>query len=190
MTITTENMKHITGIVLKTIRYVHSDLYRLSPVVGSNPVDIHRLGGQSKRAIAYDVLAETMTNARLRSGLKQYNPIIVGEEFGDEALTEDLDFTGRDNLVILLDMIDGTDLFERQLSNWCSAVIIFHPGEEEPERRIIASFVALPGEAVYFARRDDLEVFKVAFNGSLSTPWKGVFCLADGTVAASDTQGT
>lgn len=46
-----------------------------------------------------------------------------------------------------MDIVDGTDLLLRSLSNWCSAVIYFYP----PEQHIIASFVADSDGNLFFA---------------------------------------
>lgn len=157
--------KHINAIVnaaIKTIRSVHLSLKHLPPNVGTNRVEIERPPGEDpKLALAYDILAETWANSELHKRLPRYKPVIVGEEFGDEFLTKALDFSGRDQLIVLLDMIDGTDLFERNLGNWCSAMVFFHPAEQDPAKRIIAAFVALPDEAIYYARRDRAGVSKV-----------------------------
>ena len=62
---------------------------------------------------------------------------IEGEETPD---------AGRGNLltekrpVVVMDMIDGTDLFTKELGNWCSAMFIYHPPSEE----ILGALVGLP----------------------------------------------
>jgi hypothetical protein len=50
-------------------------------------------------------------------------------------------------IVALLDMIDGTDLVYRKMSNWCSALVFFDP----QAKRILASVVGLPSGAFYCA---------------------------------------
>jgi fructose-1,6-bisphosphatase/inositol monophosphatase family enzyme len=62
---------------------------------------------------------------------------IVGEESPELA---DLDLAGEQRPVVLLDMIDGTDLLTREMGNWCSAMVVFHP----PTAEILGSWVGLP----------------------------------------------
>lgn len=53
-------------------------------------------------------------------------------------------------------MVDGTDLLARGLANWCSAMVFYRAGE------ILAGFVALPNEAIYFHAPDyGREAFKL-----------------------------
>jgi|SRR5579863_2233422 len=54
----------------------------------------------------------------------------------------------RDRVAALLDMLDGSDLLERGLGNWCSAVVFFDPAR----RRVIASVVGAPSRRIYYAR--------------------------------------
>ena len=50
-------------------------------------------------------------------------------------------------------MMDGTDLAERGLDNFCSAVTIFDPTAMSGQR-ILAAFVCLPSGVVYYAGRE------------------------------------
>ena len=68
---------------------------------------------------------------------------------------EEVDFSGETRTVALLDMIDGTDLVYRDLSNWCSAIVFFYP----PEREILATLVGTPAGLVYCA--DAVEAFSM-----------------------------
>jgi fructose-1,6-bisphosphatase/inositol monophosphatase family enzyme len=103
-----------------------------------------RIGSRNKPALAIDLIAERNAARRLRRSLKCYDPVILGEE----SLRDDaLDLTQERRLVVMLDMIDGTDLLARGLGNWCSAMVFWCPAE----RRILAAFVAMPGDGVYFA---------------------------------------
>lgn len=54
----------------------------------------------------------------------------------------------RERVAALLDMLDGSDLLERGLGNWCSAVVFFDPAR----RRVIASMVGVPSRRIYYAR--------------------------------------
>jgi fructose-1,6-bisphosphatase/inositol monophosphatase family enzyme len=165
------DIEKIEKVAIETIRDVHLKLKYASPEVGTNRVEIHRKESKPKGASTYDVLAESLTNSLLHQHLKSYNPLVVGEEFGDQPLTDNLDFTDQDRLVVLLDMVDGTDLFERHLSNWCSAMTFFHPTEKDADKRIIATFVALPDEVIYCARRDMDHIRKVQLGSHPSTPF-------------------
>src|SRR5262249_40843487 len=69
------------------------------------------------------------------------------------------DLSLEDGLVVLMDMIDGTDLLERRLSNWCSGMVFFEPRA----KRIRASFVGMPDDGVYFATDDSEHAFKQPF---------------------------
>src|SRR5437870_5262863 len=157
------DLESVTRAAIDTIFDAHAyirDTVRTAPGWAFNKWDIPRQpqrGGKNKAqkpALNIDVAVESLARAKLKDRLRMFNPLVLGEEYGDEPLTEDLDVTGRDQLVILLDMVDGTDLLERNLSNWCSAMVFYYPREKKPEDRIIAAFIGLPGEAVYFARRD------------------------------------
>jgi fructose-1,6-bisphosphatase/inositol monophosphatase family enzyme len=54
----------------------------------------------------------------------------------------------------LADAVDGTDLVERGLFNWCSDVVFFAPREPEGNR-VLASVVTLPNGDSYFANRSN-----------------------------------
>jgi fructose-1,6-bisphosphatase/inositol monophosphatase family enzyme len=72
--------------------------------------------------------------------------------WGEESITgRDLDFSSEHRTVALLDMIDGTDLLNRGLENWCSAMVFFYP----PERQILATLVGVPSNYVYVASPRD-----------------------------------
>jgi fructose-1,6-bisphosphatase/inositol monophosphatase family enzyme len=115
-----------------------------APARALDPVIV---GSRKKPALRVDVFAEDYTEAELRKRLNRYRPRVIGEE---SLMREDLDLSNEDRLVVLLDMLDGTDLLERGLSNWCSAMVFYYP----PEHRILASFVGIPNDAVYFAIED------------------------------------
>ena len=70
------------------------------------------------------------------------------EVFGEERLSdEDPDLSNKQRLIALVDMVDGTDLLKRGLSNWCSAVIFFHPAQG----KILGAFVGIPSDGIYYA---------------------------------------
>jgi len=55
-----------------------------------------------------------------------------------------------------VDALDGSDLAERGLSNWCSAAVFFEPSRSAD--RIRAAVVGIPPNHVYFATADDPQV--------------------------------
>lgn len=71
---------------------------------------------------------------------------------GEEDIIDGLDLTKKDSICVLVDMVDGTDLLERGLHNWCASAVFYHPRLAEGTR-IIAAFIALPGPKVYTATR-------------------------------------
>lgn len=69
--------------------------------------------------------------------------------YGEERLGQfkELNLTNTEHPVALLDMLDGSDLYKRQFSNWCIAVVFYIPKEAE----IIASFVCDALGRIYYA---------------------------------------
>ncbi len=112
---------------------------------------------RQKEALFIDEEAEDQF---LRALKREYNNGLLHnvEVYGEESIKEETDFTDRDGYFALADMIDGTDLMERNLSNWCSAVVFFKPQNEEGSR-IIASCVGVPSGKIYYAHADDPRVF-------------------------------
>ena len=76
---------------------------------------------------------------------------VYGEEGEQgEKQPEDLDLTNTDSICALVDMVDGTDLLERGMHNWCSSAVFFHP-QLPSGSKIIAAFIAIPGSDIYIA---------------------------------------
>ena len=115
-----------------------------------------------KRLATIDLVAQVVAARRLRDSLKGYDLVIIGEE---NLRSPDLDLTNKEGLVVLMDMIDGTDLLERDLSNWCSALIFYSP----LEKKILASFVGIPNDGVYYALDGTDGAFKRSFLGHHKT---------------------
>ena len=92
-----------------------------------------------------DVFAECFGEERLL----EYYPTglrVLGEEkLKNQAKV--ISLRDEKKIVALLDMIDGTDLVYRKMSNWCSALVFFDP----QAKRILASVVGLPSGAFYCA---------------------------------------
>lgn len=111
-------------------------------------------GRNLKPLLAVDLVAEHKAVVELHHQLqRKYTHITIGEE---RLRDTSFNLAKEDKLVVLVDMIDGTDLLERGLSNWCSAMVFYYP----PERRILASIVAIPNDYAYFAREDIDSAFK------------------------------
>lgn len=70
---------------------------------------------------------------------------------GEESSLDDLKFNGE--VAALLDMVDGTDLLERGLGNWCSAMVLFN------KERVWASLIGMPNGEVYFEHYSDAKAY-------------------------------
>jgi len=93
--------------------------------------------GKSHKPLAVvDLQAEQLFMLRVTKRFGKNSVKIIGEETPDS----ELDLRHEKRICVLIDMIDGTDLFERGLSNWCSAVVVFDPSGPE----ILGAFVAVP----------------------------------------------
>ena len=66
---------------------------------------------------------------------------------GEESSLADVTF--QVHVAALLDMIDGTDLLERDLGNWCSAMVFFN------RDRVWASLIGIPNGEIYFQQHSD-----------------------------------
>jgi fructose-1,6-bisphosphatase/inositol monophosphatase family enzyme len=123
--------------------------------------ETERVGVRQKKALAVDRSAERIFKGTLnRYSQKRFSAV---EVYGEETLAEpDLDLYERskdeNSIFALVDMVDGTDLLERRLSNWCSAGILFRPKAKEGER-IIAAFVGLPTKEIYYAKLGEDKVY-------------------------------
>lgn len=110
------------------------------------------IGRRHKKALRLDVNAEDTFERELRGYRDgQFAKVAF---YGEERLSDaSLDLSGMRGIVVLVDAVDGTDLVERGLSNWCSASVFFSPGSPRGQR-ILASFVGLPSGEVYYATAD------------------------------------
>ena len=112
------------------------------------PIEMKRSG---KKALHIDKQAE-MSLKQTICGNKRFSEI---EFYGEERLgIGEIDLSHTDRTCVLADALDGTDLFERDLANWCSAVVFFTP-LNEPGQRIQVALVGLPNGSIYFATHDD-----------------------------------
>lgn len=147
----------LIGSSIRTIRRVQ---HFIRKQVDSDPVDAFspvRIGTRQKAAIAIDRDAQREAKKSFERALHTFNPLVIGEESPHEPQAPKPD--KHSGLVILVDMIDGTDLLERGLSNWCSAVVMYTKRDG-----ILASFVGIPEDGVYFATYADRHAFKYRNN--------------------------
>ena len=86
-----------------------------------------------------DQRIEADTEARLRTLLYPHGSPDDLNFLGEESLKEDVDLSGCNQVVVLVDMIDGTDLLARELGNWCCAMTFFAPSKGA----IISSYVGM-----------------------------------------------
>ena len=106
-----------------------------------------------KRAIDVDLIAdrEFATQFRHYDGGRYAGVIVTGEERpGDSAVD------GPFGTYVLVDALDGSDLAERGLANWCSAVVFFEVSGSAAKIR--AAVVGMPPNHVYFATDEDPRV--------------------------------
>ena len=117
------------------------------------------IGRRNKPLLAVDLIAERNTAQNLRRRLQCYKLLAIGEV---SLRDQNLDLSNEKKLVVLMDMVDGTDLLERGLFNWCSAMVFYYP----TSRKILASFVGLPEDGVYFATDHKDLAYKYRFHSA------------------------
>jgi hypothetical protein len=82
-----------------------------------------------------DLEAQRHAERVLKSATIQ--PRVEGEE---TPRAKRLDLMTQDHPVVVMDMIDGTDLFTREMGNWCSAMFAYSPTTEE----ILGALIGIP----------------------------------------------
>src|SRR5439155_16167200 len=95
---------------------------------------------QKKRLLAVDLKAQQTGEDVLKKELENTPPTLRGEESSLESI-------GEVDIAALLDMLDGTDLLQRDLGKWCSALVLF--STREPAR-IITAAVGVPDKEIYY----------------------------------------
>ena len=107
--------------------------------------------GKPKDILFIDELAEEACKEFLESHLERIGHKDELRVLGEEMLwMNDYDLSNEDRYVAILDMIDGSDLLERGLSNWCSAMTFFDPREP----RLLFSFVQMSDDKIYLAHSE------------------------------------
>ena len=100
--------------------------------------------------------ASFLLKAYLRNTTHKQSLDVWGEESICDKTNENLSFRSSIKTVALLDMIDGTDLVNRRLGNWCSAMVFVYP----PQKEILVSVIGLPTREFYVAE-NGMQPYKV-----------------------------
>lgn len=109
-----------------------------------------------KRVLNIDKQAESIFKVTVCAG--RFSEV---EFYGEERLgNEEVDLSAGDGTCLLVDALDGTDLFERDLGNWCSAAVFFTPSNK-PGQRLQVALCGLPDGTVYYATCDEESAFVV-----------------------------
>lgn len=123
-----------------------------------------KIGSRGKPALRVDINAEDTASRRIRryKGEKYRSIGVLGEE---RLANESLDLTGSPKTWALADALDGTDLIERGLGNWCSALVLYCPSNDVG-KRIMAVVVGMPNSDIYYSSQDDPDVWVESKSGS------------------------
>lgn len=149
------NMKRvdIATLVGSAINAIRNTQIKIARNIQDSPeeaLSVHYSGDSRKPLLAIDLIAEQGTKSELRRhlGLSPKELHLLGEESLSVHKTAK-DLTNEERLVVLMDMVDGTDLLERGFGNWCSAMVFYRPLASHD--KIIAAFVGIPDDGVYYA---------------------------------------
>jgi fructose-1,6-bisphosphatase/inositol monophosphatase family enzyme len=134
------------------------------------------VGGKPKEVLAVDTEAEDLCDLFLRApslGLSDHLLVLGEETLWDlpdlDLSKQHVEMEGSNRkprvvdgpetkVVAILDMIDGSDLLERGLGNWCSAIVFFDPTTHPP--KILFSLVHDADDSVIYGA-DELEAFRI-----------------------------
>jgi len=119
-------------------------ILRVDPGRALEHIEVKTIDGRTKEVLYVDKEAENACAVYLQENIGHEHLRVEGEE---NLWTVDLDLQKEAKIVCLLDMIDGSDLVERNLSNWCSAMVFFDP--QVP--KILLSFVQNANDCIYYA---------------------------------------
>jgi fructose-1,6-bisphosphatase/inositol monophosphatase family enzyme len=150
---------------------------------GLEPSMFTAADGTTKVMLQVDKIAENLCRHRLSKQLKK-DCVVLGEETlwklpsSLDLTKQHVTFEGRthdpkatsgaeDRTVIIIDMIDGSDLVERGFGNWCSAMIAFRPG---PPPKILFAMIHNDDDKIYGA--DEVGTFIIPRHARFSTEIK------------------
>lgn len=137
--------EEIVAAVLTSVRKVRDYVWRhvekdRKYTTEFRPTTVKQPDGQVKHNLLIDIRAEGVCTDHFRRAFG--SKIVV---YGEETLTDDLRLDDETRPCAIVDMIDGTELLEMDVSLWSSSVIILDP----PKRRIVCSAVGLENGDVY-----------------------------------------
>jgi fructose-1,6-bisphosphatase/inositol monophosphatase family enzyme len=131
------------------VRRVVKELLYLTPGRALEPTMSKDQKGRTKTVLYVDKQAENKCAAFLTNRIGEDKLLVLGEESIWQQ--PNLDLTGETRIVAILDMIDGSDLVEKELGNWCSAIVFF---QATPVPKILCSVVQDASGKIYFAQSD------------------------------------
>jgi fructose-1,6-bisphosphatase/inositol monophosphatase family enzyme len=157
----------ITKAAVLTIQRVQHEVNCYTALDPEGAFEEINIGHGGKQLLGIDLYAEMRARVQLYDLLGTEDLLVLGEE---SLRNEALDLSKQKKVVALLDMLDGSDLYERNLSNWCSAMVFYDP----LQREILAAMVGLPNDGVYLATRDKAGAFRCSSEGlATQAPVKG-----------------
>jgi len=136
----------VNEIVKKSLRAVWDVGASVRELIKDNPqnaFDPYHSAVTGKCFLNIDKYSEDTFRVLTRKYFRDKITYYGEESFRNPSL--DLAAKVNDDIVAIMDMVDGTDLVVRNLSNWCSAVVFFSTKEE----KILASLVGFPSRRVY-----------------------------------------
>jgi fructose-1,6-bisphosphatase/inositol monophosphatase family enzyme len=99
-----------------------------------------------------DNVTRKIDNIAQNLAVQFFDPVLGDaiERYGEEGKPLPPNIGKTKRTVLLIDPIDGTDLLARGFSNWCSALVFFHPASE-PGKKILLTAVAHGAGLIYYA---------------------------------------
>lgn len=148
------------------MKYIKNEAH-INPTSNFEPIECSI---SHKKMVYIDKAAENLLAKKLKEIFNaDYDVEIYGEESLGLKQAAHSESVGRfsstksrkkGKIIFLLDAIDGTDLYLKNLGNWCTAVLIMNEN-----RQVLGSFVGLPNGAIYFSTTDIHFVVKVNSKG-------------------------
>lgn len=103
----------------------------------------------SKQRMKHALRVDLDSEDQFKQGLRMHFADI--KVYGEETLKVTDQFQDVDGTICIVDPIDGTDLLERNLSNWCIAAVVIRP-KNPRGHRILTAAVGFPSGRIYYAR--------------------------------------